>query len=281
MKHILQVQKKKEVLSLITNIAFTNVPCWYDASRRDLRMDLIVPKHRAGHAPCPAVVWVCGGAYMVVDRSVWLPELMRFARRGYVVASIEYRTSNEAQFPAQLIDVKSAIRYLRAHAEDYCIDPGRIFIMGESAGGTMACLSGTTAGKKEYEQGDFLEYDSSVQGVVDFYGIADLVENSCHAGGNVPAWTMDAFLGMPASKQAEEASAIRHIDDRTPPFMILHGTADPLIPPEQSQLLYDTLQRYGISSEYIEIPGATHGDDAFFEDEIVERILSFLESIGD
>ena len=73
---------------------------------------------------------------MVVDRSVWLPELMRFAARGYVAASIEYRTSNEAQFPAQLTDVKAAVRYLRAHAEDYSIDPGRIFAMGESAGGT-------------------------------------------------------------------------------------------------------------------------------------------------
>lgn len=145
MKSSIKIKKTKEVISLITGIAFSNVPCWYDAARRDLQMDLIVPKNRKNHAKCPAVIWICGGAYMVVNHSVWLPEMIRFARAGYVVASIEYRTSNEAQFPAQLVDVKAAVRYLKAHSEQYCIDPDRIFVMGESAGGTMACLIGATA----------------------------------------------------------------------------------------------------------------------------------------
>ena len=114
MQKQLHVERKREVLSLITNVTFASVPCWYGASRRDLKMDLIVPKNRTNHPACPAIVWICGGAYRVVNRSVWLPEMMRFARAGYVVASIEYRTSNEAIFPAQLIDVKAAVRFLRA-----------------------------------------------------------------------------------------------------------------------------------------------------------------------
>ena len=110
MRKQLHVERKREVLSLVTDITFANIPCWYGASRRDLKMDLIVPKNWTAHADCPAIVWICGGAYRVVNRAVWLPEMMRFARAGYVVASIEYRTSSEAIFPAQLIDVKAAVR---------------------------------------------------------------------------------------------------------------------------------------------------------------------------
>lgn len=280
MKTSIKIKKTKEVLSLITGIAFSNVPCWYDAARRDLHMDLIVPKNRQGHAKCPVVIWICGGAYMVVNHSVWMPEMVRFARAGYVVASVEYRTSNEAQFPAQLVDVKAAVRYLKAHSEQYCIDPDRIFVMGESAGGTMACLIGATADQKEYDQGDYLEYDSSVSGVVDFYGLVDLDAVACNACDTVPAWTMQAFLGASYEKeQAEKASAIKYINEKTPPFMILHGTEDPIVPIEQSRNLYETLQKNGIRADYYEVEGAVHGDDVFYEDGVVDKILDFLGSI--
>ena len=178
MRKQLCIEKKREVLSLITDITFSNVSCWYDASRRDLKMDLILPKNRTVHSACPTIVWICGGAYRVVNRSVWLPEMMRFARAGYVVASIEYRTSNEAIFPAQLIDVKSAVRFLRAHAKEYCVDQGKIFALGESAGGTMASLLGVTGNQKELDQGDHLDQTSAVQGVVDYYGVVDLSDAS-------------------------------------------------------------------------------------------------------
>ncbi|MDE6517830.1 MAG: alpha/beta hydrolase, partial [Acetatifactor sp.] len=280
MKTSIKIKKTKEVLSLITSIAFSNVPCWYDAARRDLHMDLIIPKNRQGHVKCPVVIWICGGAYMVVDHSVWMPEMVRFARAGYVVASVEYRTSNEAQFPAQLVDVKSAVRYLKAHSEQYCIDPDRIFVMGESAGGTMACLIGATADQKEYDQGDYLEYDSSVKGVVDFYGLVDLDAVACNACDTVPAWTMQAFLGAGYKReQAEKASAIKYINEKTPPFMILHGTEDPTVPIGQSRNLYETLQKNGIRADYYEVEGAAHGDDVFYEDGIVDKILDFLKSL--
>ena len=280
MKETLKIERKREVLSLVTNIAFANVPCWYDATRRDLHMDLIVPKQRMGHKPCPVIVWICGGAYMVVDHSVWMPEMARFARAGYVVASIEYRTTNEAQFPAQLIDVKSAIRYLRAHAQQYCIDPDRIFVMGESAGGTMACLLGTTGNMTEYDQGDHLDVSSRVQGVVDFYGLTDMDPNARITGGAVPYWTMDAFLGTEnAPQNARIASAVNHIGPDTPPMMILHGSEDPVVPLSQSQRLYEVLQENGVKSEFLILEGASHGDDRFYQDEMVDRILAFLDRI--
>lgn len=280
MKQTINVAPSREVLSLVTNVTFSNVPCWYDATRRDLHMDLIIPKQRLGHKPCPVIVWICGGAYMVVDHAVWMPEMVRFARAGYVVASIEYRTSNEAKFPAQLIDVKAAIRYLRAHAQEFCIDPERIFVMGESAGGTMASLLGTTGGMEEYDKGDHLQFSSRVQGVVDFYGLTDIRPDACATGGAVPPWTLDAFLGLEDSDaQAARASAVNHVSADTPPFMILHGSEDPVVPLAQSQLLYDVLQEKGVKAELLILEGATHGDDRFYQDEMVARILDFLQRI--
>lgn len=158
MKTEMIVQKEHEVLSLINDIAFTCVQAWYNTTRKNLMMSIICPKNRDDHEAMPLIIWVCGGAFRVVDRAVWVPEMMYFARRGYIVASVEYRTSSEAVFPGALCDVKAAIRYLRAHAKDYCIDPERVVIMGESAGGTIASLAGVTGGCRKFDDGDFLEY---------------------------------------------------------------------------------------------------------------------------
>jgi len=290
MRKQLCIEKKREVLSLITNVTFSNVSCWYDASRRDLKMDLIVPKNRTTHSACPTIVWICGGAYRVVNRSVWLPEMMRFARAGYVVAGIEYRTSNEGIFPAQLIDVKSAVRFLRAHAKEYCVDPDKIFALGESAGGTMASLLGVTAGRKEFDQGDHLDQTSAVQGVVDYYGVVDLSDASAEKdrmaalaapNNDVPYFAFEEFLGVGYGKaEAGKASAIRYISEQTPPFMILHGTKDTVVPIAQSEALYDALQKKGISSDFIVLEDAVHGDELFYQDELTDAVLRFLDSIS-
>lgn len=290
MRKQLCIEKKREVLSLITDITFSNVSCWYDASRRDLKMDLILPKNRTAHSACPTIVWICGGAYRVVNRSVWLPEMMRFARAGYVVASIEYRTSNEAIFPAQLIDVKSAVRFLRAHAKEYCVDPGKIFALGESAGGTMASLLGVTGNQKELDQGDHLDQTSAVQGVVDYYGVVDLSDASAekdrklaaaNQSNDVPYFAFEEFLGVGYGKaEADKASAIQYVSEETPPFMILHGTEDAVVPMAQSEKLYNTLQKAGIPCEMAVVEDAAHGDDLFYQDEMTDLVLSFLDRLS-
>ena len=290
MRKQLHVERKREVLSLVTDVTFANIPCWYGASRRDLKMDLIVPKNRTGHADCPAIVWICGGAYRVVNRAVWLPEMMRFARAGYVVASIEYRTSSEAIFPAQLIDVKAAVRFLRAHAKAFCVDSDKIYAMGESAGGTMASLLGVTGDQKEFDQGDHLDQSSAVQGVVDYYGVVDLSGASAerdrgaaaaNQSNDVPYFAFEEFLGVGYGKaEAEKASAIRYISEKTPPFMILHGTKDAVVPMAQSEALYAALQKKGVPCEFAVVEGAAHGDDLFYQDEMTDRIISFLNRLS-
>lgn len=281
MKNTWKIERKREALSLLTGITFANVPGWFHATRRDLKMDVIMPKAWEGHAPCPCVVWICGGAYMMVDRSVWIPELMQIARAGYVVASIEYRTSNEAQFPAQLTDVKAAIRYLRAHAKQYCVDPERIYAMGESAGGTMACLLGVTAGHPEFEQGDYPEESSHVSGIVDFYGITDVSREAVRLDTGVPSWTMDAFLGEGfQSEQATVGSAISYVSEHTPPCLIFHGLADNLVPVTQSTAFYKRLKAKGVPAQLYLLEGAAHGDDLFYQDEVIEKVVAFLNCLA-
>ena len=277
----LTVEKKREVLSLITDVTYANVPSWYGATRRDLHMDLIVPKNRAGHAPCPCIVWFCGGAFRVMDRAVWMPELLYFAEAGFVVASVEYRTGNEAIYPAPLCDAKAAIRFLRAHAGDYCIDPERIVSAGESAGGAIACLLGVTGEDKSLDLGDWLEQSSRVAAVVDYYGIADMTISLEGFEGNdiIPPWMLEEVLGVRYTKeQAESASAIWRVTPSAPPHLILQGLDDQVVSPSQSRNYYEKLLENGVTAELLELEGAQHGDDLFFQNEVKDQVIRFLQS---
>ena len=274
------VEKKREVLSLSTGVTYANVPSWYGATRRDLHMDLIVPKNRVGHAPCPCIVWFCGGAFRVMDRAVWMPELMRFAEAGFVAASVEYRTGNEAIFPAPLVDAKAAVRFLRAHAEDFCIDPARIVSAGESAGGAIACLLGVTGEDKSLDQGDWLDQSSSVAAVVDYYGLADMTISLEGFEGNdiVPPWMLEEALGVRYTRQqAEAASAIKRVTPSAPPHLILQGLEDTVVSPSQSRNYFEKLRENGVTAELLELEDAQHGDDLFFQDEVKDRVLQFLQ----
>ena len=281
MKHILKKDVKHEVLSLITDITYANVPAWYGATRRDLKLDVICPKARENRKGQPLIVWLCGGAYRVMDRSVWLPEFVYFARRGFVVASVEYRTSNEVSFPAPLEDVKAAIRYLKIHALEYCIDPERVCVMGESAGATLANLAGVTTGRKEYDRGDFMNVTSDVQAVVDFYGGTELSWLDMEFGGavsdDIPSWTFRDFVGFSADEEkVKKACPAEYVSKDTPPFLIFLGSEDPLGSDEANIAFCEKLAACGVSSEYYYMEGAIHGDDAFYQDEIKDLIIRWL-----
>lgn len=278
MKETIRVNRKHEALSLVTGITFSNVPAWYGGTIRDLKMDLILPKQRQGHKPCPAVVWVCGGAYMVMDRSIWLPQFWKLAQAGYVVAAIDYRTSNEAQFPAQLVDVKSAVRYLKANAEKLALDPENIFVMGESAGGCLASLTGVSYLHKEYDQGEHLEFDSAVRGVIDFYGPAVVKDGFEAKGDDVPDWTMKAYLGQGYTQANQKRiSADTYFDAPPPPFLLIHGKADPVVPVEQSEYYYEVLKEAGADVSLVIVEDAVHGDELCYQEEVMDRVLAFLE----
>lgn len=280
MKKTIQVELKQEALTLMTNVTFARVPSWYGFTTEDLKMDIIVPKHRQDHKLLPAVLWFCGGAFCVVDKSVWMPQMMELARRGYVVASAEYRTSNAVSFPEPLKDVKAAIRFLRKNAAEFCIDPNRIAVMGESAGGTMACLAGVTGDLPQFENGINGGVSSKVQAVVDFYGLTDLRFMPEHnEDENVSDWAMTAFLGQYTPENAAAASAITYITQDAPPVLILHGANDITVPIAGSESYYAALTSAGVYTDFYTIDGAIHGDDLFYQKEIMDLIDAFLRKV--
>lgn len=279
MKKTIQVAAEKEALSLVTNVTYAQVPSWYGFTYEDLKMDIVIPKHRDGHAPMPAILWLCGGAFCVVDKSIWIPQMIDLARRGYVVASAQYRTSNAVSFPEPLKDVKAAVRFLRANAEKFCIDPNRIAAMGESAGGAMSSLVGTTAGVAEFEAGENLDVSSAVQAVVNFYGPGDFSAIPRHnADANVSDWAIPAFLGGLTPEKAAHASAVNYIDEHTPPFLIFHGTGDITAPIEGSEHLYNCLVNKGVKADFYVLDGAAHGDDMFYQTPVYDIIDDFLKA---
>lgn len=280
MKKTLQPSLARDALSLVCNIVYKNEAAWYGETEHPLRMSLLIPKHRERCTqPRPLLVWLCGGGLHVMDHNIWLPQLIAFAEQGFIVAGVEYRTVNEAPLPAALVDVKAAIRYLRAHASRYCIDPGHVFVMGESAGGMLAGLTGVTAGLDAFEQGDYLEYSSAVSAVVDLYGIADLraAYDRCADPMSRAACLEKAGTNEAGALAAlDRFSVLRYVDQNTVPFLILHGTADTTVDPSQSDALYNKLTDCGVPCDYYRLEGCPHGSDEFYQPEIIALMIDFM-----
>ncbi|HEY5466136.1 MAG TPA: alpha/beta hydrolase, partial [Clostridia bacterium] len=226
--------------------------------------------------------FLCGGAWLAMDKDLWIPELVTFTRRGFAVACAEYRTSGVARFPAQIEDVKSAIRYLRAHAAGWSLDPARFAIMGESAGGHLAVLAGATGETREFDTGDWLEQDSGVQAVVDYYGPMDFSQmgkSSADSDHDAPDSPESRLIGGPIQKNpmpVQRANPITYLTREAPPTLILHGSVDRTVPCHQSQLLFDALQALGVPVEYYRLVGEGHATDAFIQPAVMDMVAEFL-----
>ena len=280
-KHIIQPKMEKEAIAYVNGIAYSVIPHWFGATARNLKMDLLLPKYWADkQEKRPVIVWICGGSFKEMDRSVWLPDLMPLAQMGYAIASIEYRTSNETSFPDPLIDVKTAIRFLKANADRFGLDRERICVMGESAGAILASLAGVTAGLAEFESGEYASWDSGVKAVVAFYGKYDfsLEDNRSMDPRYVPSWTNQAFLGS-AYPNGDRASSIRYLNQDTPPFLLLHGDGDELVACEQSEVMHEAMVSRGLDCTLYIIAGAGHGEPVFYQPEVMDVIDQFLRRV--
>lgn len=220
MKRTIHVKPAAPQYSVITNITFAQTDAWFGHTTQDLRMDLIYPEDTAHDYPC--IVWICGGAWLSIDKSAHLAYLSELARAGFVVASVQYRTSNEAKFPAQLCDVKAAIRYLRAHAARYHIDEAHIGVMGESAGGYLTCMA-ALCDDPAYEVGEYLSYSSKVQAACPWYPPTDfrgfLYENEEQCAASPES----LLMGKNAMRNPREALAccpVSFVTKDAPPFLL-------------------------------------------------------------
>jgi acetyl esterase/lipase len=228
-------------------------------------------------APRPVVVWIHGGAWMSGDKAS--PPGLGMLARGFVIVSIDYRTTQEAMFPSQIYDCKAAIRFLRAHAGQFDIDPGRIGVWGDSAGGHLAALLGTTNGLKEYEgdEGN-AGASSAVQAVCDWFGQSDFLQGADLAGSGKTA-AMQLLGGAPADhpESATLASPCRQAGRAPlPPFLIMHGRDDALVPLHQSQILFDKLQQAGDAAKLVVLANSGHGTGAFRSPQILMQVSDFF-----
>jgi acetyl esterase/lipase len=216
---------------------------------RPLQLDLHVPP---GDGPFPVVLWVHGGGWWHGSRA-WLPEghepydfHRRLVARGYAVADVDYRLSREATYPAQLVDVQAAIRWLRHFAADLRLDPDRFAALGESAGGHLAAMAGLLG-----------EGDTALQAVVNWYGAVDLVFR--HP--DDPTTAEGVLLGGAVSERPDFvrwASPLYRVHPGAPPFLNVHGTADSVVPYEQSERFTAALRAQGVRCDLIPVPEAEH-----------------------
>ncbi|MEU3188235.1 alpha/beta hydrolase [Streptomyces sp. NPDC006923] len=227
-------------------------------------LDLSVP---AVTGPAPVVVWIHGGAWMEGDRRHPPPTVSAdllfgsLLRAGLAVAAIDYRHAREAPFPAQLHDVKAAIRYLRHYAGQLGIDGTRIGVWGESAGGHLAALAGLTgAGRPPLEGTEGVaEGDTTVAAVVDWYGISDLSPLlPDDPGPDDPFATLLGGDRADRARRAAAASPVSYARSSAPPFLLIHGSRDTLVPFEHSERLAGLLRAAGNEVELVSVPGAEH-----------------------
>ena len=251
------------------------------ADGKPLLLDVYVPEETPGE-PLPLVVWIHGGGWRAGSKEGC--RALPLAGEGYVVASINYRLTGEAIFPAQIFDCKAAIRWLRAHAAEYHIDPDRVGVWGSSAGGHLVALLGTSGDVKALE-GDLGHpgQSSRVQAVCDWYGPSDFVtmkehlsENRRGRGGARPSAEFQLIGGTIEESPglAVLASPLTYVSADDPPFLIAHGDADPVVPVQQSRLLHDALKGVGVDSELLVLEGQGHG---FRSQEPFQAAVAFFE----
>lgn len=255
------------------------------------KLDLYIPT--SGDGPFPVVLMVHGGGFMFGDKAdgAGLTGVDQLLAAGYAVASINYRLSGEAIYPAQIYDVKAAVRFLRANAEAYNLNPDKFGAWGASAGGNLVSLLGTTCGVAELEGAELGNADQSscVQAVVDWFGPIDflkmqeqLTEAGCSANTDDASSPESKLIGSPIQTVPEKVALtnpMNYITSDDAPFFIENGTADCNIPPIQNKNLADALSTVigAENATYVSLEGAGHGGSQFETEENLKLVIDFLD----
>lgn len=254
-------------------------------STRPLVLDLYL--HESTAQPQPLIVFVHGGAFRAGSKKD-CAEALKLISSGFAVASIGYRLSQEALFPAQIHDIKAAVRWLRAHAGEYNLDPNRFGAMGPSAGGHLVAMLGLSAQVREWDAaGDHIEsadssISSAVQAVVDWFGPTDFLRMNDQPGGmdhNAPDSPESQLIGAPIQQNPRlvaRANPITYVTPAAPPFLICHGDHDPLVLYTQSIMLHQALQKAGSKATLVLVPGAGHGFQGKQYRDMVEKAREFF-----
>lgn len=246
-----------------------------------LGVDLHLP---AGAKSPPLVVYLHGGAWQSGTKAQYPAFLVE---RGFAVASLDFRSTNEAPFPANVHDVKAGIRFLRAKARDYGYRTDRIAIVGASSGGHLAALVGVTNGNAELEgaEGDHRDQSSNVQAIVSYFGASNLttiLAQSTPWGVQIREPALQKLFGGTAQQKPELArlaSPVFHVDRRDPPLFLLHGDQDNQMPINQMHELDGAYAAAGLKAETLVLHGVGHDSAPFFQGEPADRVAAFLKRV--
>ena len=304
MRNVIEPGKKRKSINFLDSIVYSEVK---DLEGNDLKLEMSVMlqngnsemRFAAGvadeedKAPKPCIVWVPGGGYRGCDKNLMAAEMAFLADAGYVVASIYYRSSAEGHMPDQIVDVKTAIRFLRAHADEYEIDKDHIGIIGRSAGGHLAALAAMNV--DDFHGDEWKEESDEVQACVDLFGPVDIpwllrFEESVYNRDpenyrwkNVAESHGGAVMGGDYNedmvKRAEKVSPPYIISNRMSPIMIMHGDVDKLVPVDVSEEFYQKIIEAGQGDKadlYI-LHNAGHGTKDFFQDSVKDLIEDFFD----
>lgn len=220
----------------------------------------------------PVILWIHGGGWKDLNRKWCL--VMPQLTRGYAICSVDYRYSDEDIFPAQMLDLKDALLFVKENGEKYGYDGSKVILSGDSAGGHLCSLLGISAGNRDWEQPG---KDYTVQAVVDFCG-------PCQLGGlsdtREDSFVLEQLLGTGSDSKAFRgraalASPITYINGTEPPFLILHGSVDPTVSPNQSRALRNALEAAGVPVHMYLVPGGVHGLSGALIDQIVQEFLDY------
>ncbi|MDF1850223.1 MAG: alpha/beta hydrolase [Verrucomicrobiales bacterium] len=270
----IQAQKKKSRPPAGTVLSKDIV--FAEADGIELKLDIYRPVQKS-EAPLPVVLWIHGGGWLKGSKDNCKAAFL--AQHDFAVVSVGYRLTTVAQWPAQIEDCYTAVRWVRENADTYGFDPDRIGAWGGSAGAHLAAILGTRPAGKE-------KTSSRVQAVCDWYGPTDLltmppnVVSEKRTKEQVAQSNGAKLLGAPVPdipEKAKDASAFYHVTKDDPPFLIMHGSADPGVPVTQSQRFHDALKKAGVASELVILEGAGHGGKEFQTQEVKETVRNFFE----
>jgi len=241
------------------------------------KLDLYLPKEGRN---LPLIINIHGGAFKAGSKENGVP--LQYLNQGYAIASINYRLSQHAIFPAQIEDCKAAVRWLRAHATEFRLNPTRFAAWGSSAGGHLAAMLGTTGETREFDVGANLDQSSRVQAVVDYFGPTDFLQMDAHRlpngmthdSANSPESELIGGAIQENKEKAARANPITYITSKAPPFLICHGDSDPLVPHHQSELLDAALRKAGVPVTFYTVKGGGHG--GFRDPKVVALTREFL-----
>lgn len=274
----LKVDLAKKYPEVFLNIVYAH------KSDKDLHLDIIVPAAKSEKQRFPLIMWVQGSAFHKQHLGHHMAHMIDIAKRGYVVAMVEYRYAPDDAFPVQVRDLNTATRFMLDHANQYHVDSKKYLAWGESSGGHTVSLASLTENKQFFNDEDITVRPLNFKCCIDFYGPTDISQmNKAHSTqDHVTAHSNEGeFLGTKNIYEnpelVQKANPINYIDEhKIPPFLIMHGNKDRLVPFEQSCIFYEALKKHNKQVDFYRIENSDHASDAFFTSEALDVIFDFI-----